>query len=119
MAAHAGNIDLIIDTVAASHDLDAYTTSLAIDGTIVLIGVPEPAHPSPDVGNLIGGRRSVAGTLNGGIAETQEMLDFCAAHGITADIETIAADGIEAGSDRMKRGDVKYRFVVDNATLAN
>ena len=84
-----------------------------------MIGVPEHGHPSPSVGNLIGGRRSIAGNLIGGIAETQEMLDFCAANGIVADIEMIAAEGIETGFDRMKRGDVKYRFVVDSSTLAN
>ena len=107
------------ETVAAAHDLDAYTALLKIDGTLTLVGAPEHPHPSPSVGNLIAGRRSIAGTLIGGIAETQEMLDFCAAHGIVADIEMVAADGIEAGFERMKRGDVKYRFVIDSATLSN
>lgn len=119
MAAHANSFDFILDTVAASHDLDAYTALLALDGTLALVGVPEHAHPSPSVGNLIGGRRAIAGSMIGGIAETQEMLDFCAEHGIVADIEMIAADGIEAGFERMKRGEVKYRFVVDTATMAN
>ena len=75
-------------------------------------------HPSPEVFNLIFKRRSIAGSLIGGIAETQEMLDFCAEHGIVADIEMIAAQQIDAAYERMLRGDVKYRFVIDNATLA-
>ena len=80
-------------------------------------GVPEHAHPSPSVGVLIGGRRSIAGSLIGGIPETQEMLDFCAQHGITADIETIRADQIDEAYDRMTRSDVKYRFVIDCGTM--
>lgn len=118
MAAHAGSFDMILNTVAASHDLDAFTALLGRDGTLVLVGVPEHAHPSPDVGNLIFKRRAIAGSLIGGIAETQEMLDFCAEHGIVADIEMIAAQEIDTAYDRMQRGDVKYRFVIDNATLA-
>lgn len=119
MAAHANSFDLILNTVAASHDLDAYTALLAVDGTLTLVGVPEHAHPSPSIGNLVGGRRSIAGSMIGGIAETQEMLDFCARHGIVADIELISADEIEDGYERMQRGDVKYRFVIDTATMAD
>ena len=118
MNAHAGSFDFILNTVAASHNLDAFTTLLKRDGTMCLVGVPEHAHPSPNVGVLIFGRKTIAGSLIGGIAETQEMLDFCAKHGIVADIEMIAADGIEGAYERMLRSDVKYRFVIDNATIA-
>jgi len=114
---HAGTFDFILDTVAASHDLDTFTELLRRDGTLCLIGVPEHAHPSPGVGQLIFGRRSIAGSLIGGIAETQEMLDFCAEHGIVADIEMIAAQDIDNAYDRMQRSDVKYRFVIDTASL--
>ena len=118
MAKHAGSFDFILNTVAASHDLDAYTRLLKRDGTLCLVGVPEHAHPSPSVGTLIFGRRSIAGSLIGGIAETQEMLDFCAEHGIVADIEMIRIQEIDEAYDRMQRSDVKYRFVIDNASLA-
>jgi uncharacterized zinc-type alcohol dehydrogenase-like protein len=118
MARHAGTFDLILDTVAASHDLDAYTGLLRRDGTLVLIGVPEHPHPSPGVANLIFKRTAIAGSLIGGIAETQEMLDFCAAHGIVADIEMISMRDIDDAYDRMLESDVKYRFVIDNASLA-
>jgi uncharacterized zinc-type alcohol dehydrogenase-like protein len=118
MARHAGSFDFILNTVAASHDLDAYTRLLKRDGTLCLVGVPEHAHPSPNIGTLIFGRRSIAGSLIGGIAETQEMLDFCAEHGIVADIEMIPAQKIDEAYDRMQRSDVKYRFVIDNASLA-
>jgi uncharacterized zinc-type alcohol dehydrogenase-like protein len=117
MAAHAGSFDFILDTVAASHDLDAFTALLKRDGTLCLVGVPEHAHPSPNVGALIFRRRSIAGSLIGGIAETQEMLDFCAEHGIVSDIEMIPIQAIDDAYERMLRSDVKYRFVIDNATL--
>jgi uncharacterized zinc-type alcohol dehydrogenase-like protein len=117
MKAHAGSFDMILDTVAASHDLDAFSALLKRDGTLVLVGVPEHAHPSPNVGNLIFKRRAIAGSLIGGLPETQEMLDFCAEHGIVADIEMIAARDIDKAYDRMVRSDVKYRFVIDSATL--
>ena len=84
---------------------------------MTLVGVPETPHPSPSVGNLVFGRRSLAGSLIGGIAETQEMLDFCNKHGLTADIEIIDMAEIETGFDRMAKSDVKYRFVIDMATL--
>ena len=118
MAAHADSFDFILDTVAASHDLDAFTALLKRDGTLTLVGVPEHAHPSPDVSALIFRRRAIAGSLIGGIAETQEMLDFCAEHGIVADIEMISAQEIDTAYERMLRSDVKYRFVIDNATMA-
>jgi len=117
MKAHANSFDFILNTVAASHSLDAFTGLLKRDGTMVLVGVPEHPHPSPSVANLIFKRRSIAGSLIGGIAETQEMLDFCAAKGIVADIEMIPMQKIDEAYDRMAKSDVKYRFVIDNATL--
>jgi uncharacterized zinc-type alcohol dehydrogenase-like protein len=118
MAAQAQKLDLIVNTVAAPHDLDAFLTLLKRDGTMVLVGAPSLPHPSPQVFNLIMKRRSLAGSMIGGIPETQEMLDFCAEHGIVADIEMIRADEINAAYERMLKGDVKYRFVIDSATLA-
>ncbi len=118
MKAHAGSFDLILDTAAASHSLDDYSALLKRDGTLVLVGVPEHPHPSPNVANLIFKRRAIAGSLIGGIAETQEMLDFCAEKGIVSDIEMIAAQEIDTAYDRMVKGDVKYRFVIDIASLA-
>ncbi|MBP8231635.1 MAG: NAD(P)-dependent alcohol dehydrogenase [Rhizorhabdus sp.] len=117
MAAQAGRFDFILNTVAASHSLDPFLNALKRDGTMVLVGVPEEAHPSPSVGGLIFRRRSLAGSLIGGIAETQEMLDFCRDHGITADIETIPMQAIDQAYDRMVRSDVKYRFVIDMQSL--
>jgi uncharacterized zinc-type alcohol dehydrogenase-like protein len=118
MQAHAGSFDFILNTVAASHSLDAFTALLKRDGTLVLVGVPEHPHPAPNIGNLIFKRRAIAGSLIGGIAETQEMLDFCAKHGIVADIEMVAAKDIDAAYERMLKSDVKYRFVIDSATMA-
>ncbi|HEY8063628.1 MAG TPA: NAD(P)-dependent alcohol dehydrogenase [Methylosinus sp.] len=117
MAARAGSLDFILDTVAVSHDLDAYTNLLKRDGVLTLVGVPETPHPSPSAGGLIFRRRQIAGSLIGGIKETQEMLDFCAEKGIVADIETIAMQEIETAYARMVKSDVKYRFVIDMATL--
>jgi len=117
MAAHRGSFDFILNTVAAPHDLDAFLSLLKRDGTMTLVGAPATPHPAPNVFNLILRRRSVAGSLIGGIPETQEMLDFCARHGITAGIEMIRADEIDAAYDRMLKGDVKYRFVMDIATM--
>ncbi len=117
MAAQAGRLDFILDTVAASHNLDAFLNLLKRDGTLTLVGAPEKPHPSPGVFGLIFRRRQLAGSLIGGIRETQEMLDFCAKHGIVSDIETIPMDYINAAYERMLRSDVKYRFVIDMATL--
>jgi uncharacterized zinc-type alcohol dehydrogenase-like protein len=117
MKAHRGSFDFILNTVAASHNLDAFTALLKRDGTMVLVGVPEQPHPSPNVGALIFGRKAIAGSLIGGIAETQEMLDFCAEHGIVSDIEMINMQEIDAAYDRMLKSDVKYRFVIDMASL--
>ena len=118
MAAQAKSLDLIVNTVAAPHDLDALLHLLKRDGTMVLVGAPATPHPSPNVFNLIMKRREIAGSMIGGIPETQEMLDFCAMHGIVADIEMIRMDEINAAYERMLKGDVKYRFVIDSATLA-
>lgn len=108
----------ILDTVAAQHDLDAYLNLLKRDGNLVLVGAPEHPHPSPQVFSLIFKRRRIAGSLIGGVRETQEMLDFCARHDIVADIETIPMDYINTAYERMLSSDVKYRFVIDLATLA-
>ena len=118
MAAQGGRLDFIINSVAAPHDLDPLLNALKRDGTMALLGAPDQPHPSPSVFNLILKRRSLAGSLIGGIAQTQEMLDFCAGHGIVADIEMIRMDEINTAYERMLKGDVKYRFVIDMATLA-
>jgi len=118
MAKHANSFDFILDTVGSSHDLDAYTRLLKRDGTLCLVGVPEHPHPTPNTQTLIFGRRAIAGSLIGGIAETQEMLDFCAQRGIVSDIEMIRAEQIDEAYDRMVKSDVKYRFVIDIASLA-
>jgi len=117
MNAHAGSFDFILNTVAAPHVLDTFIALLKRDGTLCLVGAPASPHPSPNVMGLIFGRKSLAGSLIGGIAETQEMLDFCAEHGIVAEIEMIAAQDIEPSYERMLKSDVKYRFVIDAATM--
>lgn len=117
MAALRNSLDLIIDTVGTPHDIDGEMQLLRLDGTLVLLGgSPEP-HPSPRAFTFIMKRRRLAGSLIGGIAETQEMLDFCGQHGITADIELIKADAVNDAYERMLKSDVKYRFVIDLATL--
>ena len=118
MKKHAGTFDFILNTVAASHDLDAFTQQLRRDGTLCLVGVPEHAHPSPSIVPLIFGRRAIAGSLIGGIPETQEMLDFCAERGIVSEVETIPAQKINEAYERMLRSDVKYRFVIDAKSFA-
>lgn len=118
MVVHNDSFDMILDTVAASHKLDTFTRLLKRDGTLVLVGVPENPHPSPAVFNLISKRRSIAGSLIGGIKETQEMLDFCASKGIVANIEIIRIEQINEAYIRMLKSDVKYRFVIDSASLA-
>lgn len=117
MAAWAKRLDFILDTVAAPHDLDAFLVLLKRDGTMTLVGAPATPHPSPQVFDLIMKRRSLAGSMIGGIPETQEMLDFCAKHGIVADIELIRAEQINDAYARMLKGDVKYRFVIDSASF--
>ena len=118
MARHAGQLDFILNTVAAPHDLDAYLQLLKRDGTMTLVGAPAEAHPSPNVFGLILRRRSIAGSLIGGIRETQEMLDFCAEHGLVSDIELIPMNYINTAYERMLKSDVRYRFVIDMASLA-
>ncbi|HEY0333324.1 MAG TPA: NAD(P)-dependent alcohol dehydrogenase [Stenotrophomonas sp.] len=118
MAAQANTLDFILNTVAAPHSLDPFLAALKRDGAMVLLGAPDQPHPSPNVFNLIMKRRTLAGSLIGGIAQTQEMLDFCARHGIVSEIEMIRMDQVEEGYERMLKGDVKYRFVIDMATLA-
>jgi uncharacterized zinc-type alcohol dehydrogenase-like protein len=116
-AALAGRFDLIVNTVSAPIDVDAYLSLLAVDGALVNVGAP--AEPlSLNVMSLIGGRRTYAGSMIGGIAETQEMLDFCAEHGIGAEIEVIAAEQVNEAYERVLASDVRYRFVIDTATLA-
>jgi alcohol dehydrogenase (NADP+) len=113
----AGRFDLILNTVSASIDLDAYLGLLALDGTLVNVGAP-PEPLSVNMFSLIGARRSVAGSAIGGIALTQEMLDFCAEHGLGAEIEVIAADQVNEAYERVLASDVRYRFVIDAATFA-
>jgi uncharacterized zinc-type alcohol dehydrogenase-like protein len=116
MKQRAKSLDFIIDTVSAKHDLNAYLELLRRDGTLTQVGLPPEPLPVAAF-PLIFYRRSLAGSLIGGLAETQEMLDFCAEHGITADIELIAIDKINEAYQRMLKSDVKYRFVIDIATL--
>ena len=117
MAAHAGSFDFILNTVAAPHDLNPFLNLLKRDATLCLVGAPDSPHPPTDVFGLIFKRRRIAGSLIGGIAETQEMLDFCAEHGIVSDIEMIPMQSINDAYERMLKSDVKYRFVIDMASL--
>ncbi|GAA2741408.1 NAD(P)-dependent alcohol dehydrogenase [Terrabacter aerolatus] len=113
----AGRFDLIVNTVSAKIDLDAYLGLLAVDGTLVNVGAP--AEPlDVNVFSLIGGRRSFAGSMIGGIALTQEMLDFCAEHHIGAEVEVIRADQVNEAYERVLASDVRYRFVIDASTLS-
>ncbi|MGY1738201.1 NAD(P)-dependent alcohol dehydrogenase [Geodermatophilus sp. SYSU D00684] len=112
----AGRFDLVVNTVSAPIDVDAYLSLLAVDGALVNVGAP--AEPlSLHAMSLIGGRRTYAGSMIGGIAETQEMLDFCGAHGIGAEVEVIPADRVNDAYERVLASDVRYRFVIDTATL--
>ena len=117
MTAHANSFDLIINSVAATHDLNPYMGLLKVDGNMTLLGVPAEPHPPLNVMGMLFKRNSLSGSLIGGIAETQEMLDFCAKHNITSDIEMIAMQDIETAYARMLKNDVRYRFVIDMATL--
>ncbi|MGP4031264.1 NAD(P)-dependent alcohol dehydrogenase [Pseudarthrobacter sp. 1C304] len=111
------SIDVIIDTVAAPHDLNPYFRTLRVDGALFQLGLPSEDMPPVNPGALIRRRIAYAGSLIGGIAETQEMLDFCAEHGVISDVEVVAADQLNEAYDRMVAGDVKYRFVLDTSTL--
>jgi uncharacterized zinc-type alcohol dehydrogenase-like protein len=117
MKAVRGQFDLIIDTVPYAHDLNPYTATLATGGTLVLVGFLGMQEPAVNTTSLVLGRKSVAGSVIGGIAETQEMLDFCGQHGITADVEMLAMQDINTAYERMLRSDVKYRFVIDMQSL--
>jgi len=116
MQKHAGSFDFILDTVSAVHDLNAYLNLLKRDGTLTLVGAPETPLPVKAF-SLLFPRRQLAGSLIGGIRETQEMLDFCAEHGITSDVEVIPIQKINEAYERLLKGDVKYRFVIDMASL--
>ncbi|WP_413723087.1 NAD(P)-dependent alcohol dehydrogenase [Sodalis sp. RH24] len=117
MAAVKGEFDLIVDTVPYVHDLKPYVTTLALNGTLVLVGYLGELDPVLNSAPLVLGRKSVAGSVIGGIAETQEMLDFCGEHGITADVEMINIQDINDAWKRMLKSDVKYRFVIDISSL--
>jgi uncharacterized zinc-type alcohol dehydrogenase-like protein len=110
------SLDFILNTISAPHEYDFYLKMLKRDGTMILLGIP-PEAPRLSAFNLIPKRRRIAGSMIGGIAETQEMLDYCAAHNITSDVEVINIDYIDQAYERMLRGDVRYRFVIDMASL--
>ncbi len=116
MKKHAGSFDFILDCVAAEHDINAYINLLKRDGNITLVGAPEKPLPVAAFG-LIFGRRSLSGSPIGGLPETQEMLDFCGQHNITADVEVIPIQKVNEAYERMTRSDVKYRFSIDMASL--
>jgi len=116
MQKHAGSFDFILDTVSAKHDINAYLNLLRLDGNITLVGIPEnPLEVAAF--SLIVGRRSLSGSNIGGIAETQEMLDFCSEHNITADVEVIPIQKVNEAYERLLKSDVKYRFCIDMASL--
>jgi uncharacterized zinc-type alcohol dehydrogenase-like protein len=116
MQEHAGTFDFILDTISADHDINAYIGLLGRNGNITLVGAPEtPLAVSAFA--LLFGRKSISGSLIGGIAETQEMLDFCGEHGITADVEVIPVHKINEAYERMLKSDVKYRFSIDMASF--
>lgn len=117
MRAHANRLDLILDTVSVPHDLDPLMRTLDRDGTLVLLGIPATPHPPIGVRRLVLGRRRLAGSLIGGLQETQEMLDFCGSHGIVSEIEPIPIQQVNLAYERMLQGDVRYRFVIDMASL--
>ncbi|MBV9510907.1 MAG: NAD(P)-dependent alcohol dehydrogenase [Caulobacteraceae bacterium] len=117
MAAQTKTLDLIINTVAVPMDLDPYINTLALNGTMVLVGAPPEAHKSPNVFGFLVARRALAGSIIGGIPETQEMLDFCAEKGVASDVEIIPIQEIDAAYERMLKSDVKYRFVIDMQSL--
>jgi uncharacterized zinc-type alcohol dehydrogenase-like protein len=116
MKKHAGSFDFILDAVSADHDLNAYLQLLGRDGNLTMVGAPEKPLPI-SVFNLIMGRRSISGSPIGGIAETQEMLDFCGKHGITSDVEVIPIQKVNEAYERLLKSDVKYRFSIDMASL--
>ena len=116
MQKHAGTFDVILDTVSADHDINAYMQMLGLDGVLALVGAP-PSPMQLSAFSMLFPRRQIAGSLIGGIAETQEMLDFCGQHGITCDVELIRMQQINEAYERMLRSDVRYRFVIDMESL--
>lgn len=116
MAQHARSLNFILDCVSAEHSIDAYLNLLKVDGTLTLVGAPMDPLPVTSF-SLILGRRSFSGSLIGGLAETQEMLDFCAEHNITSDVEVIGVNDVNDAYERLLKGDVKYRFVIDMESL--
>ena len=117
MRKHLNSLHFMLNTVSVAHDLDPFLELLRQDGTMCMVGAPPTPHPSPTIRHLIFKRRSLSGSLIGGIKETQEMLDFCASHDITSDIELIKIEKINEAYERMLRSDVRYRFVIDIASL--
>lgn len=113
MAGCQASLDIILDCVAAPHDLDPYLNALKTNGQLVLVGIPDQPHPSPNVTPMVFRRLSITGTSIGSIQETQQMLDFCGKHNITADVEMITGEEVETAFERMLTSDVKYRFVID------
>jgi uncharacterized zinc-type alcohol dehydrogenase-like protein len=116
MKQHAGTFNFILDTIAADHDINAYINMLALEGNITLVGAPETPLPVSALA-LLFGRKSISGSLIGGIKETQEMLDFCGEHGITSDVEIIPIQKVNEAYERLLKSDVKYRFSIDMASL--
>jgi alcohol dehydrogenase (NADP+) len=117
MAAATAQFDFILDTVPVPHDLNPYVNALKRDGTLVIVGLLQPVEPALEAGPIVFARRRIAGSLIGGLPETQEMLDFCGEHGIACDIEMLDIRNINEAYERMQRSDVRYRFVIDMATL--
>lgn len=117
MQAVAGCFDVIIDTVPYDHDINPYMPTLTLEGVLVLVGYMAPLSTPVNAGLLVRGRRAVSGSFIGGVAETQQMLDFCGEHGIVSDVEIIPIQNINDAYERMLKSDVKYRFVIDMASL--
>jgi uncharacterized zinc-type alcohol dehydrogenase-like protein len=117
MKAAAGQFNYLLDTIPVQHDLNPYINTLKFDGVHILVGLIEPIDPPLHAFNLVAKRRSVVGSMIGGLAETQEVLDFCAEHDITCDIEMLDINNINEAFERVIKGDVKYRFVIDMKTL--
>ena len=117
MKAAAGSLDFVLDTVPVQHDLNPYLATLRHDGVHILVGLLEPVEPPVHAGALVARRRVLAGSLIGGMPETQEVLDFCAAHGIACDVEMLDIRNVNEAYERVQRGDVRYRFVIDMETL--
>ena len=116
MKQHAGSFDFILDTISADHDINVYLNMLGIDGNLTLVGAPEKPFPVSAFA-LLFGRKSISGSLIGGIKETQEMLDFCGQHNITSDVEVIPIQKVNEAYERLLKSDVKYRFSIDMDSL--